>query len=78
MSLILVAATAARASIPPSNLRLGCWGGELSGSILIPLVLDAQVIGELYLGFLFVLSAAQLYLARKIDWQVLKLICLLV
>uniref|UniRef100_UPI000FB8D4D1 DUF2339 domain-containing protein n=1 Tax=Okeania hirsuta TaxID=1458930 RepID=UPI000FB8D4D1 len=79
ISLVLVAATAALGIYSSFKFEARVLGVvSYLGASLIPLVLDAQVIGELYLGFLFVLSAAQLYLGRTIDWQALKLICLLV
>ncbi|MEM8888817.1 MAG: hypothetical protein AAGD28_12610, partial [Bacteroidota bacterium] len=79
LSLILVAATAGLGIYSSFRFEARVLSVvSYLGASLIPLVLDAQVIGELYLGFLFVLTVAQIYLGRKIDWQPLKLISLIV
>ncbi|MDW3646481.1 MAG: DUF2339 domain-containing protein [Bacteroidia bacterium] len=78
LSLILVAATAALGIYSSFRFEARVLSVvSYLGASLIPLVLDAQVLGELYLGFLFVLTVAQIYLGRKIDWQPLKLISLI-
>lgn len=46
------------------------------GAALIPLFMNAHVLGELYLGFLGFLSISTLFVARRISWKPLQMICL--
>jgi len=47
------------------------------GAALIPIFMEAYVLTGLYLGFLGLLSLSTLYIARRIDWKPLQMICLL-
>ncbi|MEM6801592.1 MAG: hypothetical protein AAF696_09310, partial [Bacteroidota bacterium] len=78
ISLLLVATTASLGSFLAlkHEARILAIVSYL-GAALIPVFIQGVFLGEFYLIFLFLLTAAQLFIANRIDWRPLKAISLL-